>query len=111
MSKAFSKQTAQAKPLNLSLTSRTDKAKYLNLELFNAKTVDYSWSFSDKSQKDTAYITHSYYTYPAKFIPQLASRLITMYSEPLDLVIDPFMGSGTTMVESLVVLRICGRSE
>lgn len=27
MSKAFSKQTAQAKPLNLSLTSRTDKAK------------------------------------------------------------------------------------
>ncbi len=107
MSKAFSKQTAQAKPLNLSLTSRTDKAKYLNLELFNTKAVDYSWSFSDKSQKDTAYITHSYYTYPAKFIPQLASRLITMYSEPLDLVIDPFMGSGTTMVESLVNKRKC----
>lgn len=28
MSKAFSKQTTQAKPLNLSLTSRTDKAKW-----------------------------------------------------------------------------------
>lgn len=35
--------------------------------------IDYSWSFADKTIKDTSYITHGYYTYPAKFIPQLAS--------------------------------------
>lgn len=71
------------------------------------KTIDYSWSFANLKQKDTGYITHSYYTYPAKFIPQLASRLIGLYSKPLDIVIDPFMGSGTTMVESLVHNRLC----
>ena len=31
--------------------------------------IDYSWSFLDKTQKDTNYITHGIYTYPAKFIP------------------------------------------
>ncbi|MDR1911779.1 MAG: site-specific DNA-methyltransferase [Helicobacteraceae bacterium] len=68
--------------------------------------IDRSWAFSDKTVKDTAYITHGYYTYPAKFIPQLASRLINEYSEKYDVVIDPFMGSGTTIVESLVNSRI-----
>ncbi|MDR2292321.1 MAG: hypothetical protein LBE11_02480 [Prevotellaceae bacterium] len=59
--------------------------------------IDYSWSFSDKTVKDTSYITHGYYTYPAKFIPQLAERLIKENSNEGDIVIDPFMGSGTTI--------------
>lgn len=88
--------------VNDSLKSRTK-----NPQTFCAKAIDYSWSFSDKTQKDTSYITHSYYTYPAKFIPQLALRLIETYSKPLDLVLDPFMGSGTTMVEALVHNRRC----
>ena len=67
---------------------------------------DQSWSFTECSVKDTSYITHNYYTYPAKFIPQLASRLLMDYSEKGDIVIDPFMGSGTTIVESLVQGRI-----
>lgn len=75
--------------------------------IFNERYIDRSWSFADKTQKDTAYITHSYYTYPAKFIPQLASKLIHLYSEPFETIIDPFMGSGTTMVESLVNARLC----
>lgn len=72
-----------------------------------AKTpIDYSWSFSEKTIKDTSYITHGYYTYPAKFIPQLASRLINEYSSEGDIIIDPFMGSGTTIVEAIVNSRI-----
>lgn len=54
--------------------------------------IDYSWSFSGLTIKDTAYISHGYYTYPAKFIPQLSSRLIKKYSNEGDIVIDPFMG-------------------
>lgn len=73
---------------------------------FDDIPIDYTWSFSDKTQKDTNYITHGYYTYPAKFIPQLASRLICKYSEKGDVVVDPFMGSGTTVVESLVNERM-----
>lgn len=68
--------------------------------------IDYSWSFVDKTIKDTSYITHGYYTYPAKFIPQLASRLINEYSQKGDIVVDPFMGSGTTVVEAIVNKRI-----
>lgn len=68
--------------------------------------IDYSWSFSDKTIKDTSYITHGFYTYPAKFIPQLAARLIKENSNEGDIVIDPFMGSGTTIVEAIVNNRI-----
>ena len=67
--------------------------------------IDYSWSFSGLTIKDTAYISHGYYTYPAKFIPQLASRLINKYTNKGDVVVDPFMGSGTTILESIVSSR------
>jgi len=67
--------------------------------------TDHSWNFTQCSIKDTSYITHSYYTYPAKFIPQLANRLIMEYSHKGDLVVDSFMGSGTTLVESLITQR------
>ncbi|WP_300747695.1 hypothetical protein [uncultured Brachyspira sp.] len=58
--------------------------KYINsynIKDFSSISLDYSWSFSDKTIKDTAYITHNYYTYPAKFIPQLVSRLINKYTK------------------------------
>lgn len=68
--------------------------------------IKYEWSFSDKTIKDTAYITHGIYTYPAKFIPQLAQKLINTHSKENDIVIDPFMGSGTTVIEAIVNNRI-----
>lgn len=68
-------------------------------------SIDESWSFEGIDRRQTSYITHSYHRYPAKFIPQLVSRLILENSEMQDLVCDPFMGSGTTLVESLVNRR------
>lgn len=68
--------------------------------------IKYEWSFADKTIKHTAYITHGYYTYPAKFIPQLAARIIRENSNKNDLIIDPFMGSGTTIIEAIVNNRI-----
>lgn len=75
-------------------------------EVLSNINVDKSWSFAEKTIKDTTYITHGYYTYPAKFIPQLASRLINELSNENEIVIDPFMGSGTTIVESIVNKRV-----
>ena len=63
------------------------------------------WSFKELTTKDTGYVTHGYHRYPAKFIPQLASRIINEYSNIKDLVVDPFMGSGTTLIESKLVGR------
>ena len=63
---------------------------------------DLSWAFADCSAWDTGYITHCYHRYPAKFIPQVARRLIEEHSEAGETVLDPFMGSGTTLVEAVV---------
>jgi adenine-specific DNA methylase len=68
-------------------------------------SIDESWSFEGIDRRQTSYISHSYHRYPAKFIPQLVSRLIRENSEKQDLVCDPFVGSGTTLVESLVNRR------
>jgi len=73
--------------------------------LFSKTKIDYSWSFSDKTRKDTAYITHGYHRYPAKFIPQIVSRLAGKYTKEGDLIVDPFGGCGTTLVESKVMGR------
>lgn len=75
------------------------------INLFNNCKIDYSWSFSDKTRKDTAYITHGYHRYPAKFIPQIVSRLAEKYTKEGDFVVDPFGGCGTTLVESKVMGR------
>ncbi|MCX7997980.1 MAG: site-specific DNA-methyltransferase [Leptospiraceae bacterium] len=56
---------------------------------FSNIPIDFTWSFSDKTSKDTSYLTHGYYTSPAKFIPQLAARLILENSQEGDVVVDP----------------------
>jgi len=73
--------------------------------LFAKTKIDYSWSFSNKTRKDTSYITHGYHRYPAKFIPQIVSRLADKYTNEGDLIVDPFGGCGTTLVESKIMGR------
>ena len=73
--------------------------------LLNKTKINPSWSFSDKTRKDTAYITHGYHRYPAKFIPQIVSRLAEKYTRVGDFIVDPFGGCGTTLVESKVMGR------
>lgn len=64
--------------------------------------IDDSWAFKDATRTETSYLTHGYHRYPAKFIPQLAARIIKENSQTGDLVCDPFMGSGTTLVEAII---------
>jgi DNA modification methylase len=70
------------------------------LERFAGLTPEPEWAFAHLTQAQTSYATHGYHRYPAKFIPQLAARLIEGYSQPGNTVLDPFMGSGTTLVEA-----------
>ena len=69
-------------------------------------TTENSWSFDNLTQKDTNYLTHCYHRYPAKFIPQLARRLILENSQDGDIICDPFYGSGSTILESILHNRI-----
>lgn len=45
--------------------------------------------------------THTYYKHPARFSPEFARAIINEFTDPGDLIIDPFCGGGTTVVESL----------
>jgi hypothetical protein len=44
---------------------------------------------------------HTIHWFPGNFIPQIPSALIQVLSEPGDVVLDPFGGSGTTGIEAL----------
>ena len=54
---------------------------------------------------DTEYCTHGYHPYSAKYIPQIPNRLISTFSKKNDLILDNFVGSGTTLVESKILGR------
>ena len=51
------------------------------------------------------YLTHGIHTYTAKFIPQIPRFFIEKYSKRGDTVLDPFAGSGTTLLESFILGR------
>ena len=53
----------------------------------------------------TKHLTHGLHPYPAKFIPQIPDALIRELSSDGDTVADVFCGSGTTLVEALVLNR------
>ncbi len=71
-----------------------------NLAVGTLKDID--WDFKDAK---TDYLTHSIHPYPAKFIPQIPNALIQELSSVGDTVLDPFCGSGTTLVEALTLKR------
>lgn len=45
-------------------------------------------------------LTHGFYRYPARFSPLFARAAIQAFTKPGDVVFDPFMGGGTTLVEA-----------
>lgn len=62
-----------------------------------------SWDFKEA---DTKEYTHCIHTYPAMMIPQIARRLIYLYGKNAKTLLDPFMGSGTSLVEATLTPHI-----
>jgi len=60
------------------------------------------WTFA---RADTTYLTHRLHDYPARMIPQIAQRLIERYSPIRGNILDPFCGSGTTLIEARLAKR------
>ena len=50
-------------------------------------------------------LTHGFYRYPARFSPIFVRAAIEAFTQPGDLVLDPFVGGGTTLVEARVLGR------
>ena len=62
-----------------------------------------SWDFKEA---DTKEYTHCIHTYPAMMIPPIARRLISIYGKNAKNLLDPFVGSGTSLVEASLVPHI-----
>ncbi len=60
---------------------------------------DSGWNFEEA---DTKEYTHGFHSYPAMMIPQIARRLIQEYGKNAESVLDPFMGSGSSLVEAVL---------
>ena len=65
------------------------------------KWID-EWDFRNYHTKT---YTHGFHNYPAMFIPQVARKLIQVFSSEGETVCDIFCGSGTTLVESSLLNR------
>ena len=51
------------------------------------------------------YLTHGIHAYTAKFIPQIPRFFIEKYTKKGETILDPFAGSGTTLLESFILGR------
>lgn len=54
-----------------------------------------------ESRTPVSGLTHRFYRYPARFSPDFVAAAIEAFTEPGDLILDPFAGGGTTAVEAL----------
>ena len=66
---------------------------------------NFNLEFDFDSFKNRTYSTHNFHPYPAKFAPQIPRDIVLALSKENDVVLDPFCGSGTTLVESLINKR------
>jgi len=55
--------------------------------------------------QDSGYASHNFHSFPAKFPPQLPRKFIKALTAPGDVVLDPMMGSGTTVLEAFLAGR------
>ena len=59
----------------------------------------------DFHEYDSGYASHNFHSFPAKFPPQLPRKFINELTQEGDFVLDPMMGSGTTVVEAYLAGR------
>jgi len=76
------------------VAGRTQEALYAEIDL------ELSWSEDDLPQVERTKHVHSLHPYLGKFIPQLVEVFLRRHFKPGDCIYDPFVGSGTTLVEA-----------
>ncbi len=77
------------------MVAPTQDALYAEIDL------ELSWSEKDLPERERTKHVHRLHPYLGKFIPQLVETLVDRYVAAGARVLDPFAGSGTTLVQSL----------
>ena len=67
------------------------------LQLLRAAALDRSSVLGERTTNSP----HQTYRYPARYSPRFVSAAIELITDPGDLILDPFVGSGTTTIEAL----------
>src|SRR5438477_8282164 len=78
------------------MPGRSQEALYAELDL------ELSWSEQQLPQVERTKHVHGLHPYLGKFVPQLVEVFLERYFAAGDTVYDPFVGSGTTLVEANV---------
>src|SRR5215210_626468 len=77
----------------------------VSAELDNRDCQYEDWEIKESSA-ELSYLTHGFFRYFGKFPPPVARRFIEELHDPsLGPVIDPMSGSGTSLVEALLLKR------
>ena len=69
--------------------------------LYGRLDLDLSWSEAQLPERERTKHVHRLHPYLGKFVPQLVEALLDRYVAPGGRVLDPFAGSGTTLVQCL----------
>ena len=75
----------------------TQEALYRDLDV----DPDLSWSERDLPERERTKHVHRLHPYLGKYVPQLVEALLARHLPRAKTVLDPFAGSGTTLVQSL----------
>src|SRR3954451_8631453 len=75
----------------------TQEALYTDLDA----DLELSWSEQELPERERTKHVHRLHPYLGKFIPQLVEELLRRHVPPGGRILDPFAGSGTTLVQSL----------
>jgi hypothetical protein len=70
-------------------------------QLYDGLDLDLSWSERDLPERVRTKHVHRLHPYLGKYIPQLVEELFRRHVPPRGRVLDPFAGSGTTLVQAL----------
>src|SRR5688572_9752680 len=70
-------------------------------QLYGELDLALSWSEEQLPERERTKHVHRLHPYLGKFVPQLVEALLTRYVKPGGRVLDPFAGSGTTLVQAL----------
>jgi hypothetical protein len=70
-------------------------------QLYGGLDLALSWSERELPERERTKHVHRLHPYLGKFVPQLVEALLTRYVRRGGRVLDPFAGSGTTLVQAL----------
>jgi DNA modification methylase len=88
--------------LTLPISVQTPTRKYSNYRKKYLEILQGDFNFQNHN---STYSAHAFHAFPAKFPPQLPGVFIEGMSKPGEIILDPMMGSGTTLLEA----RLLGR--